>query len=342
MIPLNKFRPISRLETPNNQLLRSKFPVIDAHNHLARTRDAAALVAKMDLFNIRLIVNLDGFWDARMEEQFLLFSDPYPNRFAIFCRVDLTDIDLPDFTVKTRKYLKSCVRRGVVGIKFSKSLGVKLTDRQGHYLKPDDDRLRVVWETAAEFNLPVTIHVADPPSFFDRTIDETHERYEELIEHPDWSYGSRPCPRFDELLDAQENLLSKNPETCFIVAHVGSHAENLRNVARMLDLYPNMMVDTAERISELGRQPYTARDFLIRYQDRVLYGTDLLPTESNISANYRFFETRDEYFPYNSLDEHNQGRWNIYGVFLPDRVLEKIYFLNALRYIPRLASLIGE
>jgi predicted TIM-barrel fold metal-dependent hydrolase len=110
----------------------------------------------------------------------------------------------------------------------------------------------------------------------------------------------------------------------------------------MLDLYPNMMVDTAERISELGRQPYTARDFLIRYQDRVLYGTDLLPTESNISANYRFFETRDEYFPYNSLDEHNQGRWNIYGVFLPDRVLEKIYFLNALRYIPRLASLIGE
>lgn len=342
MIPLNEFRPRSRLETPDGSLLRSRFPVIDAHNHLTRTRDASALVADMDRFNIRMIVDLDGFWDARMEEQYRLFADRYPGRFAIFCRVNLSEIDAPDFAVKTHKHLKSCVERGAVGIKFSKSLGVKLTDSQGCYLKPDDERLRVVWEMAAKLDLPVTIHIADPPSFFDKVVDASHERYEELVSHPQWSYGNRPCPRFQELMDAQENLLETNPETRFIIAHVGSHAENLRHVANMLDHYPNMLVDTAERISELGRQPYSARDFLINHQDRILYGTDLIPTESNISANYRFFETRDEYFPYNSLDEHNQGRWNIYGVFLPDEVLKKIYYRNALRYIPRLARLVGE
>lgn len=342
MISLDQFRPISRLEVPSEPRFCSRFPVIDAHSHLLRTQDAKSLVADMDRFNIRLIVDLDGFWDERFDMQVERFIEPYPDRFSIFCRVNVENIDSPDFAGHVRAYLKERVARGATGIKFSKSLGVKIKDRKGVYLKPDDERLRVIWDTAAELDLPVTIHVADPPSFFDEVIDHTHERYEELAGHPHWSYGQRPCPRFAELLDAQESLLQNNPHTRFIVAHVGSHAENLKNVSRMLDCYPNMFVDTAERISELGRQPYTARDFILRYQDRIVYGTDLLPTESNISANYRFFETKDEYFAYNSLDEHNQGRWNIYGVFLPEDVLRKLYFENALRIIPRLSKIVGN
>ena len=135
-------------------------------------------------------------------------------------------------------------------------------------------------------------------------------------------------------------MLRKNPDTRFIIAHVGSYAENLKEVGRMLDAYPNMYTDTAERIAELGRQPYTARDFLIKYQDRIIYGTDLVPNAANISGNYRFYETKDEYFPYNSLDEHNQGRWNIYGVYLPDDALKKIYYENALRIIPGIRKMI--
>ncbi len=342
MIPLDQFRPVTRLEVPQRQRLRPKFPVIDAHSHLTRTKDVAKVLEDMDRYGIRMIVDMDGFWDERMDYQLKHYVEPHPDRFTIFGRVNLSNIDEPDFEKKARRRVLECVERGATGLKFSKSLGVKLTDKNGVYLTPDDPRLQVIWATAAECDLPVTIHIADPPSFFDKVIDGTHERYEELAGHPHWSYGNRPCPRFPQLMEAQERLLEANPDTRFIVAHVGSHAENLAEVSRMLDRYPNMFVDTAERISELGRQPYTARDFLLKYQDRVVYGTDLLPTPSNISGNYRFFETKDEYFPYNSLDEHNQGRWNIYGVYLPDDVLEKIYYKNALRLIPRLAKLLPD
>lgn len=341
MIPLNEFRPICRLEVPQEQRLHPKFPVIDAHNHLTRTKDSAQVLESMNRYGVKLIVDMDGFWDKRMDFQLEHYVNKYPGRFSIFGRVNVSDIDSPSFEKDARHHIVQGVERGITGIKFSKSLGVKLTDKHGVYLKPDDPRLQVVWATAAEFDLPITIHIGDPPSFFDRVIDSTHERYEELAGHPHWSYGQRPCPRYPELMAAQERLLSQNPATRFIVAHIGSHAENLREVSRMLDAYPNMFVDTAERISELGRQPYTAREFLLNYQDRIIYGTDLIPTPSNISGNYRFFETKDEYFPYNSLEEHNQGRWNIYGVYLPDEVLKKIYFQNALRIIPRLQKLVN-
>ncbi len=340
MIPINEFRPICRLELPQNERTFSKYPVIDAHNHLTRTKDSAKVLEDMDRFNIKLIVDMDGFWDERLDFQLENYVNRYPGRFSIFGRVDVSCIDDTDFNKKTRNHIIECVKKGITGIKFSKSLSVKITDKYGKYLKPDDDRLRVVWETAAEYDLPITIHIGDPPSFFDKVIDSTHERYEELAEHPHWSYGNRPCPRFPELMEAQEALLAKNKDTQFIIAHVGSHAENLKNVSRMLDTYPNMFVDTAERISELGRQPYTSREFLIKYQDRIIYGTDLIPNATNVSGNYRFFETKDEYFPYNSFDEHNQGRWNIYGVYLPDEVLKKIYYKNALRIIPRLNKLV--
>jgi predicted TIM-barrel fold metal-dependent hydrolase len=239
-------------------------------------------------------------------------------------------------------YFSSYIERGVTGIKISKELGLTVKTKNGKYLKPDDDRLRPLWEKASKYDLPVLIHIADPVSFFDKVIDHTHERYEELIDHPEWSWGNSNCPRFHELLDCQENMLRKNPDTRFIIAHAGSYAENLKEVGRMLDTYQNMYVDTAERIAELGRQPYTSRDFLIKYQDRVLYGTDLVPNATNVSGNYRFFETKDEYFPYNSFDEHNQGRWNIYGVYLPDEALEKIYYKNALRIVPRVRKMLGE
>lgn len=342
MIPINEFRPISRLEVPNEPRTRAKFPVIDMHNHLLRTSNSAMVLERMDRFNIRLIVDMDGFWDERMDFQLETYVNRYPGRFSIFGRVDMLRVDEPDFAGYVKRRLADCAARGATGIKVSKSLGVKLVGRDGRYLKPDDDRLRVVWEEAAKLDFPVTIHIGDPPCFFDKVIDGTHERYEELATHLHWSYGNRPCPRFEELMDAQENLLYHNPDTRFVIAHIGSHAENLREVSRMLDAYPNMYVDTAERISELGRQPYTARDFLINYQDRVIYGTDLIPNETNVSGYYRFFETKDEYFPYNSWDEHHQGRWNIYGVYLPDEVLKKLYYKNALRVAPRLKKLIGD
>ena len=356
MIKLSEFRPVSRLEIPNEEKLIPKFPVIDAHNHLGKTVfdsttsnqsgfkkcDPADVYEATNRFGIKHIVNLDGYPGERLDRQIEAYVDKYPGRFSIFTRFDSDKVEDPGFGKWMDAHLNSYLNRGVTGIKIPKNqVGLRFKLKDGSYLKPDDDRLRPVWEGAAKYDLPVLIHIGDPVAFFDKVIDHTNERYDELAEHPDWSYGESDCPRFQELLDCQENMLRKNPDTRFIIAHVGSHAENLKNVARMLDTYPNMYTDTAERIAELGRQPYSSRDFIIKYQDRVLYGTDLVPNAANISGNYRFYETKDEYFPYNSLDEHNQGRWNIYGIYLPDEVLRKVYYENALKVVPGIRKMLN-
>ena len=327
---LRNWRPVSQLKAKETLLTRAKIPVIDAHNHLGSVKDVGKLVADMDELNIQTIINLDGVYanDGFYREQ-ERFADAYPSRFGVLCQIDITQIDAPDFGKKMDAHITACVNRGACGIKFNKFMvGLKAKDASGKYIKPDDPRLTPVWDCAARHNIPILIHIADPVAFFTPT-DEKNERFEELDEHPSWSYYNAGTPSWDELIAAQENMLRANPQTTYVIPHIGSNAENLANVGRMLDTYPNMYVDTAERIHELGRQPYTAREFLIKYADRVIYGTDLVPNAHNTSYNYRFFETQDEYFPYNTLEEHNQGRWMIYGVYLPDDALQKIYVDNA-------------
>ncbi len=324
----------SYLEAPRTDLPGPRFPVIDAHSHLRGVQDVGALVGRMDELGIERIVDLDGYADERFEERMRRFVRAYPGRFSLFTLVDVSDLDAPGFPARVRAFLRERREAGASGVKFHKTLGLSVRDRSGRYVLPDDPRLRAVWETAAELRMPVTIHIADPVAFFD-PVEPENERYVELSEHPDWSFADPALPRFEELLQAQERLLTGNPATAFIIAHVGSHAENLRHVADMLRSHPNMYTDTAERIAELGRQPYSSRAFLTEFSDRVLYGTDLVPNRTNTAANYRFFQTLDEYFPYNSWEEHHQGGWNIYGVGLPDDALRKIYRANALRLIPR-------
>nr|MDD6335168.1 amidohydrolase family protein [bacterium] len=329
MLTLQQWRPKSKLEVPETPLTRAKFPVIDAHNHLRSVTDAAELVDKMDAFNIATIVDLDGTYHGGFDAQMKKLVEPYPDRFRVLCQVDMDQIDDPDFGRNMARHIEECVKRGAAGVKFHKTMvGLKARDKDGHYVKPDDERLRPIFEQAAKLDVPVLIHVADPVAFFEPT-DENNERYEELFEHPTWTYYNVGTPGFYELLEAQERMLEQNRETTFVVAHIGSYAENLAAVSKMLDRHPNMYVDTAERIAELGRQPYSSRDFIMKYADRVLYGTDLVPNAHNTSYNYRFFETKDEYFPYNTLEEHNQGRWMIYGIYLPDDVLHKVYVDNA-------------
>lgn len=339
---LRDFRPVSRLEPRGKERLTPRFPVIDAHNHLYHEPDIDDLLRRMDAFGIQMIIDLDGIPGGGLERQIQRLVRAHPGRFAVYTQLDIRGIDSPAFEQDMRDTLHRAREQGAAGIKFHKQLGLHWRDASGAFILPDDPRLQCIWRTAAQLQLPVTIHIADPVSFFDGTVDGTHERYEELHAHPNWYWGDKGTPGHAVLLAAQENLLRRNRDTTFVIAHIGSHAEDLRNVARMLEAHPNMYVDTAERIAELGRQPYTAREFLLTYQDRVIYGTDLSPRPANVSGNYRFFETRDEYFPYNDWDEHNQGRWNIYGVFLPEEALRKIYRENILRINPVLRERVGS
>jgi predicted TIM-barrel fold metal-dependent hydrolase len=155
-----------------------------------------------------------------------------------------------------------------------------------------------------------------------------------LARHPEWSFYGDPFPTREALLSARNRVIARHPQTTFIGAHMANNPEDLAQVGRWLDQYPNLFADIASRIGELGRQPYTARKFFEKYQDRLLFGTDGPWPEARVRLYWRFLETSDEYFPYSEKPFPPQGFWRIYGIGLPDEVLEKVYYKNAARIVP--------
>jgi predicted TIM-barrel fold metal-dependent hydrolase len=342
MLSLENFRPKSRLVAKETRVDQPRFPVIDAHNHLAEPfgggwdkRPVPALLEKLDEADVRVYVDLDGGWgEAVLNRHLDYFKVAAPERFRIFGGVDWdawpTHGDR--FGERAAERLRVQVRRGAQGLKIWKPFGLHVRDHHDQLVAVDDPRLDPIWATAGELKLPVLVHVADPVAFFD-PLDETNERWEELHAHPDWQFPSPPFPSFVSILTGFANLVTRHPETTFIGAHVGCYSENLAWVAALLDRCPNLYVDIAARISELGRQPYSARRFFLQYADRILFGTDAGPEPEYYRLMYRFLETDDEYFEYGLGDVPAQGRWNIYGLHLPDDVLQKVYHQNARRVI---------
>jgi predicted TIM-barrel fold metal-dependent hydrolase len=225
-----------------------------------------------------------------------------------------------------------------------KTLGLYLREQitTGPLVAIDDRRFDPMWEACAANSMPVAMHIADPEAFF-LPIDRYNERFEELDNHPSWSFYGRDFPPNKALLEARDRVLARHPKTTFVTLHVGNNAENLGYVGECLDRYPNMFVETAARIGELGRQPRTSRRFIDRYQDRVLFGTDAVPHgtetpqqifgEALYEIYFRFLETEDEYFDYAPAPVPPQGRWRIYGLGLPEPILRKVYHDNAARLL---------
>ncbi len=247
----------------------------------------------------------------------------------------------PDFGETEAARLRDSAARGARGLKVWKTLGLRARDPDGRLVTVDDARLDPLWAAAAELDLPIVIHIADPVAFFE-PLDPSNERWEELHEHPDWHFwptrpDDRPddpgVPGFDALLAAFDRLLGAHPRTTFIGAHVGCAAEDLGLVSRLLDDHPNLNVDIAARLGELGRQPYTARAFFVRHAERILFGVDLGPDPATYAIHYRFLETFDESFDYGTDPVPAQGRWQIHGIGLPDDVLRKVYADNARRLL---------
>ena len=336
---LQDYRPKSFLEVKHTKVETPRFPVVDMHTHFgklvmgdnyAELYDTRAVVESLRAHGVQQVVNLDlGFGGER--ERMLKKLEGFEDFFINYGTVDVERFEAPDFERMVYRSIADGVQQcGMRGLKLWKPIGLGYRDQNGKYLRPDDDRLSCIFQTAAEFNIPVLFHIADPVAFFS-PVDGENERYEELQNHPDWSFCSPELYGFHELMRMQENLLEKNPKTTFIIAHAGSYSENLKQVAQWLDRFPNMYIDIAARISELGRQPYTARAFLEQYCERVFFGTDFSASGDVMHPNYyRFLETDDEYFnPEGDGAPFGQGRWNIYGVFLSDHALECIYHKNA-------------
>lgn len=336
------FRPRPRLFVKETSVLKPRFPVIDAHNHLGETfgggwdrRPVSELLDVLDQANVRKLVDLDGGWGTSILHAHLdHFKAAAPERFLIFGGVDwgAWPEHGNNFGEWAAQQLHLQKARGAQGLKIWKPFGLHVRDQHGQLVAVDDPRLDPIWQTAGELGWPVLMHVADPVAFFD-PMDVTNERIEELSAHPDWQFPSPPFPAFDTIIGAFANLIARHPKTTFIGAHVGCYPENLGWVGQLLDRCPNFHVDISARISELGRQPYTARRFFLDHADQILFGTDSPPALDVYHTYYRFLETDDEYFNYSPDGIAGQGRWQIYGVFLPDDVLEKVYYKNAERVL---------
>jgi hypothetical protein len=316
------------------------------HTHPGRLSDTEIdeMVAVMDAANIAASVSLDGEVGPKFAAHYAKTAGRHPGRFIVFARMDYVGdgtlnkpeslaVNQPGFGVRTADMLTDAVRQGASGLKLLKTLGLYLRDAEGKLMRPDDPRFDPVWQRAGELGIPVLWHCADPIAFF-RPTDEFNERWEELYRHPEWSFHGKDYPTHQELIDARNRVIERHPQTKFICAHMADIPEDLATLATYLDRYPNMNVEIAARVAELGRQPYTARKFFIDYADRIMFGTDGVPPMSELIPHFRFLETWDEYFPYEDNPFPPQGFWNICGLGLPDEVLRKVYYENAVRLIP--------
>lgn len=348
-LPLSEFFPEPRLKVRSTAINRASFPVVDVHSHFqVRLQHNAQLlkdfVALMDRNNVAVSISLDGTLGPSLEEHIRYLWTDYRDRFVIFANIDWRgtgQIDRPEtwacnqteFVHTVVMQLEAAHKKGLSGLKIFKQLGLEYHNRDGSLIRIDDERFDPIWAACGRLKMPVIMHTADPSAFFE-PLTPRNERYEELSRHPDWHFPADRFPSRRELHDARNRVIARHPETEFIAAHMANDAEDLAETAHWLDSYPNLHVEIASRISELGRQPYTARDFIIAYQDRILFGTDGPWPELRYKSYWRFLETRDEYFPYSEKPFPPQGFWRIYGVYLPETVLRKIYFENARAFIP--------
>jgi predicted TIM-barrel fold metal-dependent hydrolase len=359
-LQLADFQPRSMLHVPETKVPRPRYPVIDIHTHLSVTAKTdngvgigeamkyfapvEALLPLMDRKNIQVMVNLTGGAGKGLEEAIRKFQQPYPERFVTFAEPWWERTNQPGYSQFQADEIVRAQQAGARGLKILKTLGLYLREgiSKGPLVKIDDRRFDAMWETCGSLGMPVAIHVSDPEAFFLPT-DRFNERFEELNNHPDWSFYGRDFPSNAELLEARNRVLARHPKTQFIVLHVGNNAENLPYVGECMDRFPNMYVELGARIGELGRQPRMARKFFERYQDRILFGTDAVPHGTDTPQQlfndelyeiyYRFLETEDEYFDYAPAPVPPQGRWRIYGLGLPDGVLKKVYYENAAQLL---------
>ncbi len=338
----------SILDVPTYDVVAPRFAAVNVHAHLrgefgpawgSKTSDE--IVAALDACGIQRIVSLDGGFGADLVREIDRLQTPCPDRVAVFANLDYSSFRREHFGEIEANRLRESVAAGARGLKVWKILGLEIRDQSGQLIGLDDERLAPIWNTAAELDVPVLIHFADPRAFF-QPLTPDNERRLELRRHPAWhrypsrrpgdAYDPRP-PSHDELHEQFERLVAAQPSTQFIAAHMASSGENLGRVALLLDRYRNLYVDMSAALNELGRQPYTSRDFLTRFPDRVLFGTDTGPDPAACSVYYRYLETRAEYTSYAAGGALLQGDWRIYGVGLPDGALRKIYGENAMSLI---------
>jgi predicted TIM-barrel fold metal-dependent hydrolase len=328
---IEEYDPKSTLVVPQHPVKRAKYPFIDVHNHQygLTPESVDKLVADMDSINLRIMVNLSGGYGERLKENIAILKSRYKDRFVVFANMDFSGIDDPDYPQKVANQFEQDLKNGAQGLKIFKNFGMDLKDTKGQRIHVDDPRFEKVWEVCAKWKVPVLIHTGEPWSFF-QPKDRVNERWLELKQFPQRARPPSRYPTWETLMAEQHHLFASHPKTIFINAHLGWLGGNLAELGRLMDQMPNMYTEIGAVLAELGRQPRFARQWFIQHQDRVLFGKDVWePTE--YYYYFRVLETADEYFDYY---RKRHAFWKMYGLNLPDEVLRKLYYENALKVIP--------
>jgi predicted TIM-barrel fold metal-dependent hydrolase len=327
------YRPKSSVVAVEHKVPKAKFPVVDIHSHQAATpENMDQLATQMEGLNIRVLVNLSGGTGDRLRQGVAgIRAGKYADRFRVFANVNWDGAGGPGWKEKEVAGLEQAVKDGAIGLKVFKNLGLSAKKADGSRLKVDDPDLDPIWQAAARLGLPVLIHTADPAQFFD-PIDMSNERWLELGVFPNRAYPQERFPAFETLAAERDNMFLRNKNVRFIAAHFGWHGNDFTRAAKMLERMPNVYFEVGAVLYEFGRQPRAAREFFIKYQDRILFGKDAYYPEE-YPYYWRVFETSDEYFDY-YRPYHFMGK--LYGMSLPDDVLKKLYYKNALKIAPGL------
>ena len=327
------YNPKSTLVVEGEEVPSAKFTFIDVHSHQRdMSHDALKRMIKdMDAINEGIMINLSGGSGKQIQEMQKSINENYPNRFVVFANVDFDNVGESDWAEKAVKQLEEDVKNGAKGLKIYKSLGLRYKDTDGKRLAIDDVRLDPIWAKCGDLGIPVLIHAADPKSFWD-AMDGTNERWLELKTHSRRKRSDTDPAPWQQIIDEQHRMFKNHPGTKFINAHMGWYANNLSRLGELLEEIPNMYVGIGAVIAELGRQPKNANTFFVKYQDRILFGKDSWKPEE-FPTYFRVLESDDEYFPYY---KKYHAFWAMYGLDLPDEILRKVYYKNALNLIPGL------
>ncbi len=329
---ITEYSPHSTLVVPLHSKTRAKYPVIDIHSHhfrLYSPAEVTKLVQEMDSINLRVINNLSGGTGANLTAHVKNLQGPYPDRFTVFANLDWGDLNQPGYGKRAAARLEQDVKNGAQGLKIYKDLGLDLKYADGRRVPTDTPDLDEVWEMCGKLNIPVLIHTGEPSAFFD-PIDKFNERWLELQQFPGRARPHDRYPAFEEVMAEQERMFAKHPRTKFIAAHLAWRGNNLAKLGEMLDRMPNVYTEIGAVLAEIGRQPFTAHDFFVKYQDRILFGKDIYDV-TEYPYYFHVLETRDEFFDYY---RKRHAWWQMYGIGLPDEALKKVYYQNALKLMP--------
>lgn len=326
------YRPVSTLITAEHLVPRARFPVIDYHGHpndlITTDAGLTQLGNALDGINVRLMVAADNLSGERLRKSVAAIraSTKMKDRVRVLAGIDFRNVG-PGWADKAIKQLEEDLAAGAVGVgEISKSFGLSIKKPDGSRLRIDDPEIDPLWDACARLDIPVFIHTADPEEFF-KPVDYTNERWLELSIFPGRRYPQDRFPSFDELMTERDNLFRKHPKTKFVAAHMGWHANNLGSLGKMLDAFPNVYTEMGAVLYDIGRQPRASHDFFVKYQDRIMFGKDSFQPEE-YPYYWRVFETHDDYFDYY---RHYHAFWKLYGIDLPDSVLKKVYYMNALK-----------